>query len=344
MRTPAFILTVILLIICTSAVQARIIHVPGDSTTIQGGINGAVGGDTVMVHPGTYYEHDIDFYDKGITVMGTDPEDSTTVAATIVDGDTSHARVFSFLNGEDSTNVLSGLTITNGQAYYGGGIAVSNNSSPTISYCIFTENTAFVDGGGIWCNMNSVPQIENCIFSYNNAYNGGGVACEDSSSPIITNCKFVENSAHVNGGGISLYAWSSPIIENNGILENSATYGGGIYCNDYSDATIKNNIVSGNTANLGGGIYSFYSSPSIINNTIVEGSASEQGGGIVCTESSSMTVINTILWGNTAPTGNEIWIGDNYLPSNLTISYSDIEGGSHQYVLIRSAPSIGSQE
>jgi hypothetical protein len=113
MRIPAIFLTVLLLIICSATVQARVIHVPGDSTTIQGGINGVVNGDTVMVHPGTYYEYDIDFFGKAITVTGTDPEDSAVVASTVVDGD-SLGSVFVFQSGEDTTSVLAGLTIKGG--------------------------------------------------------------------------------------------------------------------------------------------------------------------------------------------------------------------------------------
>ncbi len=79
-----FLLPLILLLIFASTLHSTIIHVPGDSTTIQGGINGAVDCDTVMVAPGTYHEHDIDFLGKAITVMGTDPEDSAVVAATLV--------------------------------------------------------------------------------------------------------------------------------------------------------------------------------------------------------------------------------------------------------------------
>ena len=44
-------------LILVSSLQADVIHVPGDSTTIQGGINGASAGDTVLVAPGTYYEY-----------------------------------------------------------------------------------------------------------------------------------------------------------------------------------------------------------------------------------------------------------------------------------------------
>ena len=41
--------------------SATIINVPGDSSTIQGGINGTIDGDTVLVQPGTYVEN-LNFY------------------------------------------------------------------------------------------------------------------------------------------------------------------------------------------------------------------------------------------------------------------------------------------
>ena len=67
--------------------HARIIHVPADSTTILAGIDGAVGGDTVMISPGDYHEHGITFQGRAITVRGPDPEDSTAVAGTVADAD-----------------------------------------------------------------------------------------------------------------------------------------------------------------------------------------------------------------------------------------------------------------
>jgi hypothetical protein len=138
MRTYLFLLPTLLLAVFTSPLQANIIHVPGDSTTIQGGINGASTGDTVMVSPGTYFEHDIDLLGKAITVTGTDPEDSAVVAATIVDAD-SLGSVFVFDSGEDTTSLLTGLTIKGGFANRGGGI-YCNNASPTITKNIIAEN------------------------------------------------------------------------------------------------------------------------------------------------------------------------------------------------------------
>ena len=57
----------VILFFLPSILTAATIHVPGDSTTIQAGINGAADGDTVLVQPGTYVEN-INFNGKNIVV------------------------------------------------------------------------------------------------------------------------------------------------------------------------------------------------------------------------------------------------------------------------------------
>lgn len=324
MRSHSFILLIFLFLILFPPLNATIIHVPDDYATIQGGINDAVNGDTVMVDPGTYYEYDIDFLGKAITVMGTDPEDSAVVAATIVDAD-SMSRVFHFHSGEDSTSLLTGLTITGGYAENGGGI-YCDTSSPTISYNIITGNSVYEypGGGGLYCNF-SDSEIEHNIISNNYAtWRGGGVYSYYSESRIHNN---TIRGNHVGdyGGGICCL-FSDLRIASNIIKDNIVDYGdgGGILVWG-STPTISNNVISGNEASYGGGISCFLgATPIITNNSIVENSASG-GGGISCTRSSTTVVTNTILWDNTAVSGKEIYIGTEMEPSTVIISYSDVD-------------------
>jgi predicted outer membrane repeat protein len=336
MRKPALFLTVILLIICSATVQARIIHVPDDSTTIQGGINGAVDGDVVMVHTGVYYEHDIDFFGKVITVTGTDPEDSAVVAATIVDAN-SEGRVFLFQWPQDTTGILSGLTIREGYVYGDGGGVYCLGSNPTISMNIFAYNSAVGggrSGGAIYCH-GSDPLISDNIFISNSAETGGAIAIKSSSNPTITNNRFITNLADDDGGAIysgeRVYP-CNPIITGNSFISNSANQnnGGAIAC--HNSPLIENNIFvanssSGGTLWGGGAIWhsgSYSGFATILNNTFTLNSASENGGAIYCHSDARPIIRDSIFWGNIAPNGPEIYAEE---PSFLEVTYCNVQGG-----------------
>ncbi|MEW6605827.1 MAG: right-handed parallel beta-helix repeat-containing protein [bacterium] len=332
-------LMVLGVVFLTQGANAADLYVPGSYTTIQSAINAATNGDTVLVNNGTYIEN-INFLGKGITVQSV--HGTTT---TIINGNAS-GSVVTFNSGEGTNSVLSGFTIQNGRATYGGGIYCSNSSSPTISNCSISGNSASGDGGGIYCNSSSSPTITNCTISGNSASrDGGGIYCNsssptitncsisgnsasggygggifcDSSSPAITNCSISGNSAGGVGGGIFCVSSSSPAITNCSISGNSAEDGGGIFCWSSSPA-ITNCSISGNSAGWGGGIFcEFSSSPTIANCSISGNSASGQGGGIFCS-SSSPTVVNSILWGDTP---DEIYLDS----SSINITYSDIQSG-----------------
>ena len=207
----------------------------------------------------------------------------------------------------DNTAVLDGFTITGGNAdnideeYYRGGGMYNGNSSPSISNCTFSGNTA-IDGGGMY-NSNSSPSISNCSFSGNTAIDGGGMYNGSTSSPSISDCTFSGNSA--------------------------SSYGGGMYTNS-SSPSINNSAFSGNSANTsGGGMYNKSASPSIINCTFSSNSAS-YGGGMFNYDSSSPIIKNSILWANTATnSGNDVYNNS----STPTFSYCNIEssGGSSSW-------------
>jgi len=174
---------------------------PFDS--IQEAINNTIPGETVIILPGIYAgtgNRDISFSGRVITVRSIDPNDSAIVAATVIDCQGSQSAQhhgFMFKTGESSQSVLAGVTITNAYGSYSGGISCTGNSSPIISKCVLSGNTAVKRGGGIYITSGS-PLITNCLFRSNTAENGG--ALYNLSNAQVVNCTFTENSTTAGGG------------------------------------------------------------------------------------------------------------------------------------------------
>jgi hypothetical protein len=136
--------------------EATIIKVPSDQPTIQAGINASAKGDTILVESGIYVEN-INFNGKEIVVGSFFilTGDTSYISQTVIRGNQT-ASVVTFANGEDSTAVLSGFTITGGVAFYGGGIFCLS-SNPTL---------AKEHGSGIYCQATDVNLV-NSIVWYN---------------------------------------------------------------------------------------------------------------------------------------------------------------------------------
>ncbi len=225
------------LICCTA--QADIINVPGDFGTIQAAISdpGTVDGDEIVVAQGEYFEN-INFFGKAITVRSTDPNDAGVVLNTIINGGGS-GTVVTCDGGEGSGTVLSGFVITGGNTVDGGGM-FNDGSSPTVTNCSFSGNTATRHGSGMYNFFNtSIATVTNCSFIGNSATDGGGMV-NGQSNATVTNCTFSGNTASNSGGGMSI-ALSLPSVTN---------------------CTFSGNTASGNG---GGGIFSFPGGPSLTN-------------------------------------------------------------------------------
>ena len=121
---------------------------PSLFSTIQGAINAAINGDTVLIQPGIYLEN-INYNGKNIVVgsLTLITGDTSYISSTIIDGNQAGSVVV-FQNGETSSAKLIGLTIRNGSNDNGGGIQCAY-SSPTIINVIISGNTASSDGGGL---------------------------------------------------------------------------------------------------------------------------------------------------------------------------------------------------
>ena len=184
-------------LLCAGIVNAAILNVPAEYSTIQTGIDSSSVGDTVLVQPGTYVEN-INYNGKNIVVgsLFLISQDTSYISQTVIDGN-QNGSVVKFESGEDSTAVLCGFTITNGFASGGGGI-YCHFSSPRLADITITENSASWYGGGICCEKGSTPRLANVSISNNSAYYGGGISSESYSSLIFDSdklCNIYSNSA-----------------------------------------------------------------------------------------------------------------------------------------------------
>jgi len=225
------------------------IHVPADYSTIQRAIDYSYHGDTVLVQPGTYVEN-INFHGNAIIVgsLFLTTGDTTYISSTIIDGGSS-TTVVKFDSQEDNTSIITGFTITNGQAGVGGGISCGFISSPTISFNRIISNYAGSAGGGIFCYYSSPIISDNIISGNISEEYGGGIFCDFFASPTITNNVIVNNSAS-EGGGLGFSDFTElGYSHNNTICQNIAQdNGGGIYCSNDSFILFRNSVLWGNTA------------------------------------------------------------------------------------------------
>jgi hypothetical protein len=336
---------------------AATINVPGDFAAIQAAIDdaGTVAGDEIVVAAGTYViSSPIDFMGKAITLRSA----SGNPADTILDGQNSVYHIVQCVSGEGADTVLSGFTLTGGCAdelipgsSCGGGM-YNDAASPTVTCCIFSQNSAW-EGGGMY-NDAASPTVTCCIFSQNSAWEGGGMF-NNRCSPTLTDCTFSGNSTINSGPGGGMRNWgSSPTVTNCTFSGNLASTGGGMD-NNSGSPTVTHCTFSGNSASSGGGggMNNSTGSPTVTNCTFLGNSASGSSGGggmrnnfhshpILnnCTFSQNAataggamhsknfctpTVANSIFWGNSP---DQISDDTTYSPySKSIVYYSDVQGG-----------------
>ena len=331
--------------------------------TIKKGLGEAFSGYTVIVMDGTYKganNRDLKVSSNIIVRSENGPTncivdcESAEVSAFrlsggVVDGFTIQNAQASGISCEGSncpfvgspTSIISGILNNiiknNGSDKYGfrggGGIYCDPCSAPIITNNVITNNHAFSTGGGIYCDGGSTPTIKDNIISYNTTNTvyhstGGGIHCE-ICSPTITHNTIKSNDTRV-GGGIYLYDCRGAKIEDNLIIDNKSDASGGgigfLQCRYGGITVLTNNVIARNRAGFryygyGGGVHCRYSIVKMVNNTITGNSLSYGAGpGIGCLLDCSLTLINTIVWNGSKGI---------YGPTNITVSYSDVQGGQY---------------
>ncbi len=219
MRKHLVIITALLLISLPVAVLSAEYQVKqdgtGDFTMIQEAIDAAATGDTIIVHPGTFYEN-IHFLGKNIVLTSTDIWDRDMVEATIIDGQ-QLGSVVTFAGTEDETCELSGFTITNGETAGRGAGINGQDAECRVRNCIITGNTTTgrVSNGAGMDGCSGV--ISNCVIAENEILNASlysDRAAVAECHAIITECLITDNKC--NG-----MIWDDGVMSNCIIRDNS---------------------------------------------------------------------------------------------------------------------------
>jgi len=251
MPMKAFLFLLFSMVTFISSVQATTINVPTAQPTIQAGIDAAASNDTVLVQPGSYVEN-INF-GKNIMLgsLFLTTGDTSYISQTVIDGDSSES-VVKFENGEDSTAVLTGFTITNGAAEDAGGIYCFD-SNPILNNLRISGNIASSRGGGIYLFYSGGKDLKQSISNFPDLFRNKNLSTSFGNkfskvpTSILSNICISRNTAG-RGGGLC-WGFTTPTLKNVKISNNTGFVGGGgLVCRENSDLILINTIVYGNIA------------------------------------------------------------------------------------------------
>ena len=344
----------------------------GDADTIQGGIDLAVYGDTVLVADGTYTgvgNRNLVLNGIGVTVESENGPELCTIDAEGAE------RIFYIVH-EDPNSIIRGFTMTGGydSGGLGGGAIYIHQTHMTIENCVFEHNSANRKGGAlsIWV---STATVKDCVIRSNSAIHatspaeGGGVHLPNPQGTIFENCTITDNSTSGQGGGIFMdggtATFKDTIIRSNRaesvgyashgggikvknhvqltltnceLIDNFSSYNGAGIHAEYGSASITNCLFEANDSDkTGGGIYNFGGPLDIYNSTFVSNHSGFKGGGCFLSSNaanpSSVLLHNSIFWQNVSDSnGDELAL--NGASTAVNLSFSDIDQGKINNSLI----------
>ncbi len=318
--------------------------------TIAQGMAAAVAGDSVIVRDGLYTgtgNRGLRFKSgQDITVRSEHGPENCIIDCQLLD------RAFDTINQWPAKPTIEGFTIRNGKPSGDGGAILIIGQSGTqvaIKNCVIRDSSASTRGGGVYFSGGGCRGVlEDCLFLNNSTSTsaptstkaGGGLAFFGARLSV-KNCTF-EGNLSVQGGGMYVSSgFYATTIANCVLRGNTATERGGGILLTGSTATnvpsLQNCLIVGNSAGGDGGGICIpgtnqpLAGPElahILDSTIAANTAA-RGGGILVLHKLHLDLANSIIWGNSAPTGPQLGLEANSLPTDLVvdISYCDVEGG-----------------
>ena len=261
----------ILLVTCCYAADANTLHVPADFPTIQGALDAASPGDSILVTEGTYTENIVwpqtsDLHLRSDPASHNPPTIDGASAGRVIDIEADGSGAF--------TAEISGFIITHGflnvpahNGETGAGILMVNGAL-WLSRCMVDANeitSSFPiqnNGGGAGISIVSTPagsvnRIESCVFSSNNVSavtSGDGAAIHLDSAPLVMKDTEIENnSIEVGEVGLgTIYDYASDLVLDSVKVEQNRAQ---------TDASLP----EGFAAIKGTGVFSYLSNVRIVN-------------------------------------------------------------------------------
>ena len=303
-----------------------IIHVPDDFATIQGAVNNAIAGDTIIVRGGTYNENVK--VNKRLTIRSDNGPAHTTVVA-----EKANAHVF-YVTADYVS--IKGFTVENAIGKNETGLYIYAGVHIHADHCNITDNRAVGNAYGFFLSDSTKNTIRNNTASNNY---GDGIYLDYSDSNILSNNTAVKSNhrngirlwhSHENGVynndvalnnqyGIRLdYAHDNILVQNKARSNNRDGYS-----LDYSN----NNILINNIANLNNeiGISLIHSNE----NTLINNTASANNEvGISLEASCNSTLKNNRMDGNYYNFGVT---GDNVYHLTQSIDATNLVDGKPVY-------------
>ncbi|MDP6775997.1 MAG: right-handed parallel beta-helix repeat-containing protein [Candidatus Latescibacteria bacterium] len=206
------------------------IRVPADHSTIQGAIDAAADGDTIIVSPGLYQESLV-LADKTIALVSkhflTGRPDA--IAETIIDGDGGD-NVIKVTDTVGLETTISGFTIRNADD------GITAYGSFRLTHCHITQTADGIDferGGGL---------VRYCRFTHNR---DDGIDLDGPTAATVEHCEIVDNND--DGIEIRLHPYTGETlrvhIRNNRIERNGED---GIQLIDYDTVSDRTFVIEGN--------------------------------------------------------------------------------------------------
>ncbi len=185
----------------------------GDAPTIAAALDSAAAGDTLVLAPGTYPAHDLEWPD-GVSLRGAtgDPADAAVDAGGV-------GRIARGI-GLGAGTTFDAVTFTGGRregtcagdpgtgTYCMGGAWLLLDGAPVFSRCVFRGNHAD-DNGGAVASVASAPRFTACRFEANDATHGAAITFvaqpASGAAPVLEHCVFTGNAALADAGAVYAY-------------------------------------------------------------------------------------------------------------------------------------------